>query len=239
MIHDEGMIYEFFEQQTELSETEGFILFTGARKKYDPKMSRSDEVIFRELIRTNDTFYFLRKVRTMDFGMSQVFDSAGRKIDEMKAGVIYFKPNPSDILIAYLAFKNKMDKYLYQAIKDKKILKEFSSAKTHFMSEIHKTRSRKIFGLIDIDKKDEILLKFILSIFNNEDVAWITETRGGYHIVYYLKANEYLMNPLENKLFMKGLNQYGKDDVEFKHSNFVTPVWGTYQGGFKVKEYKF
>jgi hypothetical protein len=93
----------------------------------------------------------------------------------------------------------------------------------------------KPFVLIDIDKKSSKLLQEILEILNF-NYKWISETHGGFHVLLdcsNLTAEEGAEIFPAIKELGKGL---GPKIIEIQ-DQIITPIVGTLQGGFEVKEY--
>lgn len=246
MIYDEDLVLDFFSRQIDLEPTEVFIVLAGARKKYDVELLRSYEVAFRDMIKNNVPERFLFRLKKIALSMSELYDfTSQQRVDTQKAGTLYFKPNPVDVVKGYHAFQQKMNQLMYEATKNSDVLEQFKDIDRFLFSEIHKAKGRRFCFLIDVDTKQKEVLKFLIDTFRDY-ILWVTETRGGYHIIYRKEGNK--IQRTDKNFTIKLLAVVNtfcrtrelKKIVEFKRAdNFVTPVWGCLQGGFKVREYEF
>ena len=112
---------------------------------------------------------------------------------------------------------------------------KFTKVKLKLMSNIQKSNAKREFSyvLIDIDTKDINILKMILNYYIKHKPVWTSETFSGYHIIITNKNGKIM-----NQLF-KNLNKLNEYSVEIKTKTFFTPLPGTYQGGFKVREINY
>jgi hypothetical protein len=91
-------------------------------------------------------------------------------------------------------------------------------------SAIHKNRSRGVYFVIDIDRKDEGLLDRIIVPLTDR-IKWISETHSGFHII--VEKNYEIGMIIYSKMV-------GIDCVEILKDP-MTPIPGTIHGGFQVK----
>ncbi len=140
---------------------------------------------------------------------------------------------------AYNEFNISVNKWLFEDLTcETKHLELYRKLDVKLFSSIHKSKSKSNYFILDVDKKDETLLKDIISKIKDNGVEdkfirWVSETRGGYHII--LDRNE-----MTGKFIHFIINSYSnllqKNVIEFRKET-MTPIPGLLQGGFEVKEY--
>lgn len=225
MIKDENQIREFIKViLLPLKDDEVYIVVLNARKKYCPTIASSMEVVARDIIKNNDTEKILRKLKKMSTVEGLYTDKNGDIIPN-ESFALYILPEPRSMLKAYKEFTNNINEWIYADLFGTKNLELYRKLNTKLFSAIHKSTSRRNYFIIDIDRKDEQLLNDVIMRLGNGDlIEWISETRGGYHI---------LVNRLGGELVHK-LSISLMPDVEFRKET-MTPIPGTLQGGFEVK----
>jgi len=233
-----------------LENDEVYIIVLTARKKYCPTISSSLEVVSRDIIRNNDIDRIIRKIRRMSIVEGIYVDKDNNTIP-IEAFSMYILPEPRSTIKAYMTFTQDINKWNYENLMKCNIVEDanlglYRKLDIKLFSAIHKSRSRSDYFIIDIDKKDEKLLEYIIQLLEielvelekenilqssirrfNGLIKWISETRGGYHVI--LNRNE-----TTGKFIHKLMNQK-IPDVEFRKET-MTPVVGMLQGGFVVKE---
>ncbi len=226
LIYDENEIMDFLSDVIKpLEDDEVYILLLTARKKYSDSISTSQEVVHRDIIRNNDHTKILRKIRRMANVRGIYTDkNTGQEI-EPDAFVIYFLTDPRSMLKGYDAFTSDINKWMYDSLKGEyKNLDYYRNLDVKLFSAIHRSKSRSYYFIIDIDKKDENILMNI-SMLLRDDIRWVSETHGGYHLI--VDKNENSGKMIHEKIG-------GMENVEIL-KNSMTPVPGTLQGGFEVK----
>jgi len=252
LIKDENETRRFIEKVLQpLQNDEVYIAVLTARKKYCPTISSSMEVVSRDIIRNNDTNKIMRKLKKMSI-VEGLYTDKNEDIIPNEAFALYILPEPRSMLKAYTEFVLDINKWLYESLKIKDPnLELYKKLDLKLFSAIHRSKSKSKYFIIDIDKKDEKLLKNIFYYiqnledkvkglhnvtlkFNgyeiiNENIRWISETHGGYHIILDRnnETGKIIPKIMERKL----------EFVEFRKET-MTPVVGISQGGFVVKEYK-
>ena len=235
LIKDEEETKRFIEKVLQpLKDDEVYITVLTARKKYCPTISSSMEVVSRDIIRNNDPNKILRKLKKMSI-VEGLYTDKNEDIIPNEAFALYILPEPRSMLKAYADFNENTNKWLYDSLKsENKNLELYRKLDTKLFSSIHRSKSKSNYFIIDIDKKDEILLKNVFYYisakeYGDQNVQWISETRGGYHII--LNRNN------ESGKIVHGIMERKFPDVEFRKET-MTPIVGCSQGGFIVKEYK-
>ena len=235
---NEDLIRQFYDENVvPLIEGEVYLMVGGARKKYamsNTDLSRSYEVVSRKLIRDNDKRKFITNIKKIKGDLSLSRDSKTDKFFPEESFTIWFNPNPRSSLKAYVAFQKKMNHHLVQLTNmnskgREDHYRQFNKQSIHLHSEFQKNASRKFYSIVDIDTKDEkILIRYVKLLYSH--IAWVSETRGGYHIVYRVEGNKLFFR--SNPPFFQIDKDEGK--VEIQHDR-LTYVWGVIQGGFMVK----
>lgn len=230
-----------------LKNDEVYITVLTARKKYCEVISSSLEVVNRDIIRSNDTNKIIRKFRKMSV-VKDLYTDKKEDIIPMDAFALYVLPEPRSTLKGYKEFNKNINEWIYSdllgAIKN---LEYYRNIDTKMFSAIHKSKSRSCYFIFDIDLKDgELLSNFYSTLLDNqikeESIKWISDTRGGYHII--LERNESTGTFVH--LFKTGRIKMHKPlDISFTNTYIelrketMTPVPGCLQGGVLVKEHVF
>ena len=248
LIKDEEETKRFVEKVLQpLKNDEVYITVLTARKKYCPTISSSMEVVSRDIIRNNDTNKILRKLKKMSI-VEGLYIDKNEDIIPNEAFALYILPEPRSMLKAYKEFNININEWMCQdLLSEHKDLELYRKLDLKLFSAIHRSRSKAKYFIIDIDKKDEMLLKNILDLIKMgdlskdlystlqwqyptiESIVWISETRGGWHII--LNRND------ETGKIVHEIMERKFSDVEFRKET-MTPTPGLLQGGFLVKEYK-
>ena len=209
-----------------LRDDEVLIAILSARKKYGG-VSRSQENLIRVILRNNDTI--VNKLRKMAVVGDMYVDILTKKPIPASSMALYIDLSPKSTIKAFSLFNKDILQWFYQMSKDANFNKSiFRKMDIKLFSAIHRSNSRTPpYWIVDIDVKNETLLKDICKLFNDE-VVWISETHGGYHVIVNRNENTgKVMHKLMKKR-LKTVEIFGKDTM--------TVVPGTLQGGFKVRE---
>lgn len=243
LIKDETITRKFLNTVLKpLKNDEVYVTLIAARKKYCPTMS-SMEVVSRDIIRNNDTDKIVRKLKKLSI-VEGIYVDKNNNIIPIEAFALYILPEPRSTLKAYNSFIEDINKWNYENLvksntSEETNLELYRKLDLKLFSNIHKSTSRSIYFIIDIDRKDQALLNYILNIIKDEElnnktkfhitesISWISETRGGFHII--LNRNE-ITGKAVHTIKMKNI-QY----VKFRKET-MTPIPGTLQGGFVVKD---
>lgn len=209
-----------------LEDDEVYILLLNTRKKYCPmELSRSEEVLERRLIRNNDTEETLKKIRKISMTKGIYVDRNTLKEVPPHCMSLYVLLDPRSTLKGYGEFISDINKWIYESfVGESKNLELYRRIDIKLFSTIHKNRSRPLYRVVDIDKKDEAILDKITGLLLG-NITWVSETHGGYHII----VNK---NDITGMIIYE--NIVGMEYVEVLKDP-MTPLPGTIQGGFKVK----
>ncbi len=227
LIYDLAETREFVERVLmRLQDDEVYILLLNARKKWCPELSRSEEIMYRDIIRDNDPNGILRKImRTGCVSDGIYIDRNSQKEIDIGCMALYILLDPRSTLKGYGEFVENINNWIYDSFKgETKNLELYRKMDIKLYSAIHKNRSRGIFFVLDIDKKDESTLDEITEqLIGN--IVWISETHGGYHVIV-------------SRSYETGIIIY-KNMADIKNVEILkeptTPIPGTLHGGFPVK----
>lgn len=220
-------VKDFIERTiAKLEDDEVYILLLNTRKKYCPiELSRSEEVLGREIIRYNDIDKILRKIKKISCVTGVYVDRNTLKDVPLNCMALYILLDPRSTLKGYGEFIEDINKMIYDSFKgESKNLDLYRRIDVKLFSAIHKNRSRRLFIIIDIDKKDEAILNKVTDLLKGH-IIWISETHGGFHVI-------------SSKDYDAGVIIYtqivGMEYVEILKEP-MTPLPGTLQGGFEVR----
>jgi hypothetical protein len=238
---DETAVREFItEVLPDLQNDEILLLILIPRKKYE-KSIKIKKWTRREIITTNNLDIIVKKIKRLCY-ISDFYTDRNGKIIPPHAFVLYAHLLPKSMLKAYRKFKEEMDKFLYEVALGHEPVDKFRFLKNKLLSIIQSKEStapkRKIYITIDIDlnikegedryNKDRTLLYKTLDGIKHT-YTWINETRGGFHIL----VNPKELGPvLGEVLFNKLLHS----KIVAVSEQAMTPIPGTLQGGFLVKQ---
>ncbi len=226
LIHDLEETREFIERiLMKLQDDEVYILLLNARKKWCPELSRSEEIMYRDIIRDNDLDGTLRKIKKTSCVTGGIYvDRNTLKEIDVDCMALYVLLDPRSTLKGYGEFVEDINKWIYESFKgESKNLEFYRKMDIKLFSAIHKNRSRGLYFVIDIDKKDEDILDRITGPLEG-NIRWVSETHSGYHVVV-------------DRSYETGMIIYpdmvGVEYVEVLKEP-TTPMPGTLHGGFKV-----
>jgi len=229
LVYNEDLIRHFFEYNDLLATNEAQLLLLDARKKYCSELTSTDRVVDRKVLR----YYYnldtiVQKVKAISYVENRFFIHGTDKPMPKEAFVLYVTLNPLDTIKAWFRLINDMNNQLLQAMKDENAFRRFSRIDVEWISALHKSVSRKLYWVIDIDEKDFTLLHYVL----NSDIKFrrVIETKNGFHVIVHVNdENGKLL--FRDKIIDK---LDGREFIELK-KNPMVPVPGTLQGGFEVK----
>lgn len=210
-----------------LEDDEVFILLLNTRKKYCPtELSRSEEVLGREIIRDNNIDKVCRKIKKISCIDGVYVDRNTLKDVPPTCMALYILLDPRSALKGYGEFIENINKWIYESFKggsESKNLELYRRIDVKLFSAIHSNRSRSLYKVIDIDKKDETILDKVTDLLKGH-IRWVSETHGGYHVIV-------------DKEYDTGViiyTQISKMEYVEILKEPMTPIPGTLQGGFGV-----
>lgn len=244
MIVNTKLMEDFYKELDPLTKDEVYIILGGARKKYakdNPDISTSHEIVTRQVLRYNVFDFFFQSVRKTSALLKVSVDKNSGKVFPSDSHVIYIGINPRSTILAKAKCDEKMNSYYFELLRDvseearKNAYRQIKRFNVHYYSALQKSPSNKKWRILDIDVKDFNIVEDLIVIIDKSNIKFITETHGGYHIIYDRIANEFLLGGKELERIREKYNLKKGDIDVFKDR--LTPVWGTSQGGLMVKPY--
>ncbi len=229
LIYDLNETIEFAKRVLmKLEDDEVYILLLNARKKWCPELSRSEEIMYRDIIRDNDLQETLRKIiKVGRVGRGIYVDKARQKEVDIGCMALYVLLDPRSTLKGYREFVEDINNWIYDSFKGKsKNLELYRKMDIKLFSAIHKNRSRGLYFVIDIDKKDEDILDKVVTLLAGH-IIWISETHSGFHVIV---DRNYDTGTI---IYTDMVGMDGMEYIEILKDP-TTPVPGTLHGGFNV-----
>ena len=232
LIYDRQQMTDFFESIVpELQDDEILTVILCARKKYSDRVSRSEEILDKCFLKSNRQSNIRKLVRFLRVEEGDYVDFKTGEPIPLSAMVAYIDLYPKSTIKALSEFNKTIHQWLFDAITNPEFDKTtFRKIDTKLFSAIAKSNSRKPVRIVDVD--DKSLLPELLPKVPQPD--WITETRGGYHLIYRAEDREQLRTIGET--FHNLLKVY-KGRIEMQWHQGQTVVPGTLQGGFEVRKF--
>jgi len=175
-----------------------------ARKKNNSGITNSQELVFREIVRSSDSF---------DKKLSTLLDIAKLRDEEFK---LYINFNPRDIKKAYKLLKSEFVNWDDDLTKSGEIvsqtIEKLKRIDLRFISSLQKSALKKSFYMIDLDDKTK--LNKILDIFEkttSSKILFNFETKNGFHLLF---------KPCDTRNFLEEINNL-KIDCEIKKDDLL------------------
>lgn len=227
MIYDINETKDFIERVlVPLEDDEVFLLLLNTRKKHCPEeLSRSEEVLSREIIRDSDVDKVIRKIKKLSCTEGIYMDRNTLKPVSTSCMSLYILLDPRSVLKGYGDFIEEVNKMIYDSFKgESKNLELYRRIDIKLFSAVHKNRSRRLFNIVDIDKKDDAILDKVTDLLKGH-IKWISETHGGFHVIVKkeYEAGVILYTKIAKMEYLEILKEP------------MSPVPGSFQGGFRVK----
>lgn len=237
LLVDEMELRRFYETVVpDLQANECIIMMLAARKKYYSGLARSEECLRREVLRYKDWNNFLRKVKRLTMVKDLYVDEDGKEIP-MDAFAAYIVLDTKNAVKAWIMLQKEMSDKLYQlALGDETVLDAFRKVDVRWFSCLHRSKGRKLYWLIDIDAKSKDVLCGVVDAVEKHNVVWVSETRGGYHVI--VKANDMSARSIFREKRIERIEEEYGVAIEV-HKEPMTPLPGCLQGGFVVRGIKF
>mgnify|MGYP000571889352 CR=1 FL=1 len=226
LLKDEELLKSFCDRVLpELKDDEVLLSVLIARKKYGA-FSKSERVLDRVILKDSSPDYVLRKIRKLSFVESCYYDSKAEREVSSDVMVIYIDVQPKSFLRAFSILSREVGEWTYQAIVsedfDRGVFKRLDSK---LFSALARSTSRQPYYLLDIDSKDSKTLREVVDLLG-EEVVWISETRGGYHVI--VNRSKEMGSLIYSRLSTR-------KEIEISTKQGLTPAPGTLQGGFLVR----
>lgn len=184
-----------------------YVLLAVSRKKDNPSITNSQEIVFREVIKNpNDIVRKYNKIK------AQIVNYKDEN-NKSYPFYLYISLNARDSLKATFLLQSKIDNWIQQTIGGADMSNMFKKVYCHFYSTLMMkktiTSSQKYF-MIDLDTKDVNQLTALTRCFEiyNLKEELIQETKNGYHIK---------LKPFDIRLLLDtDWSEYGVDDIDFE-----------------------
>ena len=217
LIVDPDKLREFIEWLPDCEQNEQFYGCLFMRKKYCPDVPwiKSDKGQLRRFTSTKDRLF--DKIAQLECKVG-AFTFDGNPVPQ-ESLALYVSPNPRDLWRATVRSIGQLAKVLECGGKN-------SNPHAEVMSEIQKSSGNRKYILFDIDDKNVDNLNTCMDLCDG--LCDVSETRGGYHIFVHKDRVE----EITDKMWYKKMATFA--DVT---GEAMTCPWGTYQGGWTVKDY--
>jgi len=222
IIADKEKLIHFIDWLPELGIHEKYYLTLFARKKYCPDLPISDGQLKRF---TSSKERMLEKICQLEIPLGR-YSLKGQSIPQ-EALALYITVNPRCM--------EKATRSLGKKCWDL-IATESYNLHSQAMSCIQTSKSDTRFVIFDIDTKSELEKKWFDTELGSESYE-IIKTRGGYHL--FVKADlatHFRVNNNKDKKWFQLINKTYPIDQK---GDFLSPVVGTFQGGFVPQFHKF
>lgn len=175
------------------------------------------------------------------------YNSDKRSLNLPQEGlVLYASLNPQSTFKALTEFNKKISEWTYNTIINKRMDDSIKNISSLIKTCIQNSSYEKKYIQLDLDKKEQEYVEILEKFFNDNliNVHCIIETKNGYH--YILDSNKLtseqkksIFNGTLNTLKFQTLNRINeivtKNIIDINSNNVMSPIPGTYQGGFPVK----
>jgi hypothetical protein len=197
-----------------------------ARRKYGGGISRAEETLNTCILKDNTHEGMIRKIRRFEVPIECYVDREKGTPIPQENYATYIHLRTKSMANALVDFNVDVMKEMLEITKDKNRISRLRGVDRWMFSKICKSSVGPKFTIVDVDEK--LLYPKVISLlkYYKIPIRWITETRGGYHIIIpsgnHLETFHKIIKPVITKEFVK---------VEILNEP-ITPICGTYQGGF-------
>jgi hypothetical protein len=157
-----------------------YIMLAVSRKKDTPSITNSQEIVFREVIKSESDI--TRKYLKIKAMCESYRDEDGKQYPFY----LYVSLNARDALKATFELMGKINLWMEETMRGIDRSQFFKKVYGHFYSTLmHKTSKSKHtkFFMFDFDVKDEYRLKEFTALLNKHtEVIMTVETKNGYHL---------------------------------------------------------
>ena len=244
VIGNKDALKKFWDDMVEpLEDDQVYVVLGVVRKKYcdnETVVTRSEEALFKHIVADYDFERFYRLLRKCEVDEECYVDRNSGKPIPSSAMAFYIDLTPKSAQKALTGFvKEVLDDFIAVRTDESRLVR-LRRMETHIFSHVSKHNARRPgYKVIDVDIKDDIVLGIVLGILNDDGmpIERITETRGGYHI--FVPVGGHLKQFYEHggtRGKLMDLNGEKDKAVVEINKQCQTPIVGTYQGGFLVKE---
>jgi len=247
LLVDEEELHKFVDKVVpRLSGDEVLTAILAARRKYSPVITRSEELVAYAILKNSSYSYLERRLKRLGYvnGLYVDYKRTPPVIIPPEAFVMYIDLHPKSTLKACHKLVSELWNDVLSVVSNPEAKAKFVNTDRHWFSAVCRSQSRKPYYLIDVDEKNGEALDELRELLE-KDIIWISETRGGYHIIannenpevrIFCKNGE-LHISTERKKWEK-LELRNKAIIEVQYHQCQTPIPGSLQGGWLVREVK-
>jgi hypothetical protein len=175
------------------------------------------------------------------------YNSDKRSLNLPQEGlVLYASLNPRSTFKALTEFNKKMSEWTYDTILNKKMSDSIKNTSSLIKTCIQNSSYEQRYIQLDLDKKEQEYVDILEKFLNDNliNVHCIIETKNGYHYILDSKKltseqKKNIFNGTLKTLKFETLNRINetvtKNLIDINSNNPMSPIPGTYQGGYPVK----
>jgi len=167
---------EELEDYSEFGENRVYLLMAIARKKENPDITSSGEIVFREVVKHEEDIE--RKVNKLQ--------NACKRYGEAEKFRLYYSANARNTLDAYFRYRERMDSWIEKKMNGQAdIDRKLKRLDSHWKSELQKPHSRdETFFLYDLDTKSEDARKELVeNLEEYTEIKLHVPTPNGHHYI--------------------------------------------------------
>ena len=167
---DENSFREFHEIVPKLEDDEVLICILAARKKYAP-IAKSEEMLDKLILKTNDVDRAIGKLRKFGFVDRVYLEFNTMNWLPKEAMAMYIDLHPKSTIKAFSLFQQDIMKWIFDKINNPDFnSKTFRKLDTKLFSALARATSRRPYYLVDVDVKDEKVLRYVLDLSKGQSV---------------------------------------------------------------------
>jgi len=161
---------------SEFGENRVYLLMAIARKKENPDITSSGEIVFREVVKNEEDTE--RKISKLQ--------NACKRYGEAEKFRLYYSANARNTLDAYFRYRERMNGWIEKKMNGQAdIDQKLKRLDSHWKSELQKPHSRdETFFLYDLDTKDEDARKELVeNLKEHTEIKLHVPTPNGNHYI--------------------------------------------------------
>jgi len=171
----------------ELRDDEVLIAILCARRKYSNKISKSEEILDKCILKGDKESNIRRLIKFLRIEEGDYIDFKTGEPIPLEAMATYLDLYPKSTLKAISTWNKTVLQWMNDAIVNPEFdLRTFRKIDTKLFSSIAKSNSRKPVRILDVD--DQSLDQYFDAGLPEPD--WMTKTRGGWHLIYLTPTKE-------------------------------------------------
>jgi len=231
VIGDMNTVDAFFKRMLTIpKDDQVYVAMLIARRKYGGGVTRGEETLSTCILKDSTHEAMIRKIRRFEVPIECYVDKEKGTSIPQENYATYIHLRPKSMANALIDFNVDVMKEMLEITKDKNRIGRLRGVDRWLFSKICKNSVGPKFTIIDVDDKLLYPKVFNLLKYYKIPIRWITETRGGYHIILSSGNHLETFHKIIKPLFEKDFN--GKVEILPEP---ITPICGTYQGGFLTR----